>query len=169
MLHRGSLGGDRKPTPSTGRAFGSELVARTYSEIALRFFSGAVERDGVVVPNCARRAAGGDSDRVPGEGWGQPMKPHHRELFAWLRSIGARHVRVRHHGERHPRIAFNYEGDNYVFTVPGTPSDHRGLANQIAALRRQLIPAEDRSQRALVDNLGGDGGWPARKGRPFSL
>jgi hypothetical protein len=75
------------------------------------------------------------------------MKPHHRELFAWLRSIGARHVRIQHHGSPHPRIAFSYQGQDFVVTVPGTPSDHRGVANQIAALRRQLSPAEGR-QRA---------------------
>jgi hypothetical protein len=37
------------------------------------------------------------------------MKPHHRELLAFLRSVGARHVRIRHHGSPHPRIAFSYE------------------------------------------------------------
>jgi hypothetical protein len=66
------------------------------------------------------------------------MKPHHRELLAFLRSVGARHVRIRHHGSPHPRIAFSYGGEDFVFVVPGTPSDHRGVANQIAALRRQL-------------------------------
>jgi hypothetical protein len=57
---------------------------------------------------------------------------------------GAAHVRIRHHGSPHPRIAFSYGGEDFVFVVPGTPSDYRGVANQIAALRRQLIPAEDR-------------------------
>jgi hypothetical protein len=74
------------------------------------------------------------------------MKEYHKRLTAFLRSIGCVHCRVRQGGARHPRIAFSYRGENFIVTVPGTPSDHRGIANQIAAIRRQLIPPEGHSR-----------------------
>jgi hypothetical protein len=66
------------------------------------------------------------------------MRPHYRHIMAQLRAIGATRVRVRHHGTKHPRVIFEFEGMTHFVVVPGTPSDHRGTASQVSALRRRL-------------------------------
>lgn len=58
-----------------------------------------------------------------------------------LARVGIRDVMIAH-GGKHPQLHFKINGGPvHVFSVPGTPSDHRAPANVRTSLRRYLAEA----------------------------
>jgi hypothetical protein len=62
-----------------------------------------------------------------------------REVVDYLKGYGAKNIRVVPSG-KHPRIKFNFKGEEKFTVVPSTASDHRAIANQLADIRRKLGP-----------------------------
>ncbi len=63
----------------------------------------------------------------------------HREVSDFLKDYGAKNIRVVP-GGKHPRIAFNFKGEEQFTVVPSSASDRRSLANQLADIKRKLGP-----------------------------
>lgn len=61
----------------------------------------------------------------------------HREVTDFLKGYGAKNVRIVP-GGKHPRIYYNFKGEEHFTVVPGTASDHRAIANQLADIKREL-------------------------------
>ena len=66
-------------------------------------------------------------------------REYFRALKAVLEKAGATEIAFKSKGGRpHPHIIFNLGGKRYKQSVPDSPSDHRALKNDIAALRRRI-------------------------------
>lgn len=66
------------------------------------------------------------------------MNEHARIVCDFLRSVGAENVRLGR-GGKHPRVLFEWKGEERFHTMPGTPGDTiRGPKNAIAELRHDL-------------------------------
>jgi hypothetical protein len=68
------------------------------------------------------------------------MSPFLREVIAEIEHCGGR-VEDLWHG-RHFRIRWSIGTANFTDTIPGTPSDQRGLRNALATIRRRARQAK---------------------------
>lgn len=66
------------------------------------------------------------------------MSPHHRAMLSYLRSIGARNIRVEP-GGKHNRLVFEYRGVEHFHIIAGSPGDSVYSAKRaVADLKRML-------------------------------
>ena len=66
------------------------------------------------------------------------MNAQQREAIAFLETSGAEHVHMTM-GRKHPRVVFEWKGEEMFYVLPGTPGDTlRGAKNAISDLRRML-------------------------------
>lgn len=74
-----------------------------------------------------------------------------REITDFLKEWGAKNIRLVA-GGKHPRLYYNWKGEEKFTVFPGSASDTRALGNQIADLKRQLgepIPKPTLQKRTL--------------------
>lgn len=68
------------------------------------------------------------------------------KLISIVRDKGADPVIVK--GKKHPKLKFEYLGENVTYIFPGSPSDWRAEKNCEAGLRRILRDIEQRKAAA---------------------
>ena len=67
------------------------------------------------------------------------MKSQQRRVCDWLRSVGARAVRIEPaRALGHPRLCFTFDGKDYERPISSSPSDPNVWRQTIRDLKRQL-------------------------------
>jgi hypothetical protein len=74
---------------------------------------------------------------------GPTKSPHMRAVVAYLRGVGATHVRVVH-GGKHPRLYYKWKGEESFYVMAGSPRNADEAARySIRDLRRRFAISED--------------------------
>ena len=66
------------------------------------------------------------------------MRPHIREITAFLADAGAQQIRLVHAGQRHPRVVFTFNGQERRIVVSGTPRGPHAAQAAIRFIKRDL-------------------------------